>query len=143
MLAGNPREELQLLQFSSLPCTHADGLGGPPKCREGDKEGTQIEAFPFLGAEGGHIRRIEKEDWPGVQATGVYTVYHVSEQVYSDEAYPAGEYAILLFLAENDDYLITAQVRDGKIVRFDYNFGSPSEIDLERLASEIILPPQK
>ena len=142
ILAGNPQEELQLLQFSSLPCTHTDGLGGPPKCREGEEEGTEIEAFPFLGAEGNHIRRSEMGDWGGIQASGVYAIYRVSDQVYSDEAYPAGEYAIV-FNAQNKEYFVTAHVRNGKIVRLDYNFGNLSEIDLERLASEIILTPQK
>jgi hypothetical protein len=142
VLGGNPQEELPLLQFSTLACTHAEGLGGPPKCRPGELEGTEIEAFPFLGAEGGHLRRSEMQDWAGIQVSGVYAVYRVSEQVYSDEAYPAGEYAIV-FLVENNDYLITAQVRDGKIVRLDTNYGEPAEIDLERLASEVILAPQR
>lgn len=142
VLKGNTQEELPLLQFSTLACTHAEGLGGPPKCRPDELEGTEIEAFPFLGAEGGHIRRGEMQDWAGIQVSGVYAVYRVSEQAYSDEAYPAGEYAIV-FLVENNDYLITAQVRNGKIVRLDTNFGDPPEIDLERLASEVILAPPK
>jgi hypothetical protein len=140
VLAGNLQEELQLLHFSSLACTHREGLGGPPKCRKGETEGTVIEAFPFLGSEGHHMRRSEAGDWRGIQATDIYAVYRVSEQVYSDEDYPAGEYAIV-FLVRNE--AVTAQVRDGKIVRLDTTFGDPSEIDLERVASEVILAPQK
>lgn len=142
VLAGDPQEELRLLQFSSLACTHTDGLGGPPKCREGEAEGTIVEAFPFLGPEGHHARRNDMNDWAGIRASDLYAVYRVSEQVYSDNAYPAGEYAIV-FLVENEDYFVTAQVSDGKIVRLDTTFGDPSEIDLERVASEIILAPQK
>ena len=88
------------------------------------------------------MRRSEAGDWKGIQATDVYAVYRVSEQVYSDEDYPAGEYAIV-FLVGNEDYSVTAQVRDGKIVRLDTTFGDPSEIDLQRVASEVILAPQK
>lgn len=142
MLAGNPQEELKLLQFSKLACTRADGLGGPPKCTEGEAEGTIVEAFPFLGPEGHHARRSEIENWQSLQASGVYAVYRVSEKVYSDEAYPAGEYAIV-FLIENKDYLVTAQVKDGKIVRLDYILGGPAELNLEQAASEIILAPGK
>jgi hypothetical protein len=142
VLAGNLQEELQLLQFSSLACTHVEGLGGPPKCREGEAEGAEVEAFPFLGSEGHHMRRSEAGAWTGIQASDIYAVYRVSEQVYSDEAYPAGEYAIV-FLVGNEDYSVTAQVRDGKIVRLDTTFGDPSEINLERVASEVILAPQK
>ena len=142
VLAGNPQEELQLIQFSTLACTHAEGLGGPPKCREGEEEGTKIEAFPLLESEGHHARRSEMNDWAGIRASAVYAVYRVSDQVYSDADYPAGEYAIV-FLIENEDYLVTAHVADEKIVRLDTNFVSPFEINLERVASEIILAPQQ
>jgi hypothetical protein len=142
VLAGNLQEELQLLQFSSLACTHREGLGGPPKCKQGEAEGTVIEAFPFLGSEGHHMRRSEAGAWTGIQASDIYAVYRVSDQVYSDEDYPAGEYAIV-FLVENGGEPVIAHVRDGKIVRLDYFFGSPAEIDLDQVASEIILAPQQ
>jgi len=140
VLAGNPKDEIQLLKFSTLGCTHADGLGGPPKCREGEEENTNVEVFPFLGPEGHHMRREESSNWSGIQATDVYAVYRVSSQVYSDPAYPAGEYAIV-FLTENEQLYLTVQVSDGKIVRIDNNFGNPADIDLEQVASEIILAP--
>jgi hypothetical protein len=143
VLAGSPEEEIQLLQFSAISCTHAEGLGGPPKCREGEeKEGAKVEVFPFLGPEGHHMRRDELGDWSGIQATDVYAAYRVSSRVYSDPAYPAGEYAIV-FLTENDQLYLTAQVSDGKIVRIDSNFGHPKDIDLEQIASEIILAPKR
>jgi len=141
VMAGDPDAMRQLLQFSPLACTHADGLGGPPKCKEGEGEGTKVEVFPFLGPEGHYMRRSEMDDWPGVRATGVHAVYRVSPQAYSDEAYPAGEYAIV-FLTEQDELLVTVQVTNGKIVRIDNKLGNPPEIDLERDASEIILAPQ-
>ena len=142
VLAGNPVEELQLLQFSTLACTHADGLGGPPKCGEGEDEGTKVDVFPFLGPEGHHMRRDEMGNWGGVQGSEVYAVYRNSSRVYSEDAYPAGEYAIV-FLTENAPFYLTIQVTDGKIVRIDNNFGNPADIDLGQVASEIILPPQQ
>lgn len=142
VLAGNPKDELQLLQFSTLACTHADGLGGPPKCRENEKEGTKVEAFPFLGPEGHHMRQSEASNWSGIQATGVYAVYRVSPRAYSDKDYPAGEYAIV-FLTEHEELLVILQVTNGKIVRIDNKLGNPPAIDLEKDASEIILDPRK
>ena len=142
VLEGNPEDEFQLLQFSTLGCTHADGLGGPPKCGEGEDEGTKVEVFPFMGSEGHHSRKSEMNDWPGIHATGVYAVYRVSPQAYSDNDFPAGNFAIVFF-DENNQPSITVQVSKGKIVRIDHNFGNPPEIDLERDASEIILAPQK
>jgi len=142
VLAGTPPEQLQLLHFSSLACTHAEGMGGPPKCSGDEEEGTIVDVFPFLGSEGNHARRADMEDWAGIPATGVYSVYRVSDQVYSDEDFPAGEYAVV-FLVEDKGSAITAHVRNGKIVRIDTNFSSPAELDLDRFSSEIILPPQK
>jgi len=142
VLAGGPEDEIQLLKFSTLGCTHEEGLGGPPKCREGEEEGAKVEVFPFLGPEGHHMRREELGDWIGIQATDVYAAYRVSSKAYSDPAYPAGEYAIV-FLTENVQLYLTVQVSDGKIVRIDNNFGHPTDIDLEQVASEIILKPKR
>lgn len=142
VLAGDPQAQLQLLYFTEIACTRAEGLGGPPKCREGEAEGTIVEAFPFLSSEGHHARRDEMNDWSGIQASQVYAVYRVSDQVYSDEAYPAGEYAIV-FLVEDRTEPVIAHVIDGQIVRLDDFLGSPEEIDLDQVASEIILAPQK
>lgn len=142
VLAGDQQEQLGLIQFSSLACTHADGLGGPPKCTGGEDEGTIIEALPILGPEGHHMRRSEADDWAGIRAFDVYAVYRVSDRVYSDENYPAGEYAVV-FLVEGGEYYVTAHVGDGKIVRLDTGFGDPAGIDLERVASEVVLPPHR
>jgi len=142
VLAGNQNDVSQLLQFNSLACTHADGLGGPPKCTEGETEGALVDVFPVLGPEGHHMRYSDLDQWEGIPAKNVYAVYRVSANAYSDEVYPAGEYAIV-FLTELDELLVTVQVTNGKIVRIDNNLGYPPEINLERDASEIILAPQK
>jgi hypothetical protein len=142
ILTGSSEEEFQLLQFALLGCTHADGLGGPPKCQEGEEEGAEIEVFPFLGPEGHHMRRDEAANWIGIPATGVYAVYSVSPEAYTDTNYPAGEHAIA-FLTEREELMITIQVAEGKIVRIDNILGNPPTIDFERNASEIIFELQK
>ena len=142
ILAGNPKDVSQLLQFIKLACTHAEGLGGPPKCNDGETEGTIVNVFPFLGPEGHHMRYTNLDYWTGIPATGVFAGYRVSSQAYSDEFYPAGEYAIV-FLTEQEELLVTVQVTNGNIVRVDNKFGDPPEINLERDASEIILAPNE
>jgi len=142
VLADNPQEELSLIRFSSLACTNAEGLGGPPKCRVGEVEGIIVEVLPILGPEDHHVRQSEMDTWEGIPASSVYAVYRVSERAYSEDAFPAGEYAIV-FLNESDEFSITTQVAGGKIVRLDYYYGDPSQIDLEQVASEIILAPQQ
>jgi hypothetical protein len=140
VLARDLNAQIQLLQFSTLSCTNREGLGGPPKCLDGEAEGTEIEVFPFLGPEGHHMRKEALADWGGIDASDVYAVYRNSNQVYSDEAYPAGEYAIM-FTTDSENFYLTLQITGGKIVRIDNNFGTPSDIDLERVASEFLLAP--
>lgn len=45
-------EKIQLLE---VPCTTADGLGGPPKCPPGFAEGTVLTVFPVSCGEGSYI----------------------------------------------------------------------------------------
>ena len=141
VMAGNQSNILQLLKFSTLSCTHADGLGGPPKCEEDEKEGTKVEVFSFLGPEGHHMRYSDLDDWIGVPATAVYAAYRVSPQAYSNEDFPAGEYAIV-FITDREELLVFLQVTKGEIVRIDNKLGNPPVIDFERDASAIILGPQ-
>lgn len=141
VLAGDQSQILQLLQFSKLACTETDGLGGPPKCKETEVEGTEVEAFPILGSEGHHLRHSDLDNWKGIPATAVYAVYKVSPQAYSNDFYPAGEYAIV-FRTEQENLLVTLQVTNGKIIRIDDKFGNPAVIDLEREASAVIVEPQ-
>ena len=122
-----------------IGCTHADGLGGPPKCEPGETEGTRVEVVPFLGAEGHHPRWAEYLQWSGPDVRGLLAAYRVSPEAYSEEAYPAGEYA-LVFLAADGAADITLQVDQGQVVRYDYGYGGTLQSDLERQAAEMILP---
>lgn len=137
---GDINEFRQMIKFTATGCTHADGLGGPPKCSEGESEGALVEVLPFLGPEGHFIRRGEINEWQGIDVSGLYAVYQVSENVYSDKDYPAGEYAIV-FRTKESHTILTLQIENGSIIRIDYHFGSPPVINFERDAKEIILPP--
>ena len=79
-----------LVKFTSAKCTLVDGLGGPPKCRAGEAEGTSVEVLPFLGSEGSFLRKDEIENWQGIEASGLYAIYRVSADVKSEDYYPAG-----------------------------------------------------
>jgi hypothetical protein len=52
-----------LVNFTTAKCTLREGLGGPPKCREGEAEATSVEVLPFMGGEGSFIREDEIENW--------------------------------------------------------------------------------
>lgn len=141
--SGNVEELRSLIQFTNTKCTQQDGLGGPPKCREGEAEGAPVEALPFLGSEGSFLRKDEFENWQGVDVSGLYAVYEDSPEVYADEYYPAGEHTVLL-VGKRDAEPIALRISGGRIVRIDYltSFGSDSlDAILEREAANLILPP--
>ena len=127
------------LVFTLIGCTHAEGLGGPPKCREGEEEGDQVEVLPILGSEGHFYRKDEIGDWRGIGVVGTYAAYEVLENLISDESYPAGQYAVMF--QENDHQYLVLQIVNGGIVRIDYLFGEEPEAKIEREARRVILAP--
>ncbi|MCJ7569139.1 MAG: SH3 domain-containing protein [Anaerolineales bacterium] len=141
VLAGDINEFRQRIKFTTSDCTHVMALGGPPKCREGESEGALVEVLPFLGPEGHFLRRDELNEWQGIDVAGLYAVYRVSDEAYSHQNYPAGEYGIV-FRTKEPQFIVTLQVENGSILRIDSLFvGTPPEINFERDAEEIILPP--
>ena len=139
VLAGDINDFRQRIKFTISDCTHEIALGGPEKCREGEAEGTLVEVLPFLGSEGHFLRRDELNEWQGIDAVGLYAVYRVSDEAYSDKDYPAGEYGIV-FSTKDPHEIVTLRVENGRILRVDYHFGTPPEVNFERDAQEIILP---
>ncbi len=147
VLARDMDQFRQKIKFTTSGCTHADGLGGPEKCREGEAEGTLVEVLPFLGAEGSHLRRDEISEWQGIDVAGLYAVYRVSDEAFSSQDYPAGEYGIV-FRTKYPQDIVTFQAENGSILRVDSTFiqqfdpdGIPPELNFEMNAQEIILPP--
>jgi len=147
VLSAIATDDLQLLhslvKFATAKCTLLDGLGGPPKCREGEAEGTPVEVLPFLGSEGSFIRKDEIENWQGIEVSGVYAIYRVSADVQSEENYPAGQVAIIFGAPENRP-AVSLRISEGGIVRVDHIFdASLQALDaiLQQEASELILAP--
>lgn len=136
--SGDPQQLRDLFRLATVACTKADGLGGPPKCQDEEAEGTFVEVLPFLGPEGNFLREAELSNFPGVNVTDLYAVYKVSDAAYSEDAYPAGEYAVMFTGGENLAGIVI-QIRDG-IVRIDYLFSSASlDETIQRDAAELIL----
>ena len=141
--SGDPQLLRSLVQFTTAKCTLPDGLGGPPKCREGEAEGTSVEVLPFMGGEGSFIHKEDIENWQGIEVSGLYAIYRVSAAVQSEQYYPVGEVAII-FLAPENRPAVSLRLSEGGIVRVDHIFEtSPESLEaiLEREASELILAP--
>lgn len=142
--SGDMQRLRSLIGFTNTRCTTADGLGGPPKCRAGEAEGTRVEVLPFLGPEGHFFHKEDIEQWTGIHADGLYAVYEVSSKAFSDPDYPSGQYAVM-FVDQEAPAVITLRLANGKIVRVDYILDlSPEESNgwIEREASRVILAPR-
>lgn len=143
--SGDQQELLSVVQFTEAKCTHAEGLGGPPKCREGEVEGTPMQVLPFLGGEGSYLRAEEIGEWQGIDVSALYAVYEVDPaNVIREEYFPAGEYVIVLIDSTNAEP-VALRVARGGIVRVDFLYVPiPETLDalIQREAAKVILPPK-
>lgn len=142
ILGGSVDERLELIQFLSTGCTLTDGLGGPPKCLEGQEEGTLVEVFPIGGSEGSFATRETILQTLEFSVIDLYAVYAVPEDAYREAFWPAGDYALLFNRTQNEIPLpLTVLVTDGKIVRLQFHFGVPVEDILADVPVSLILIP--
>ena len=143
--SGDPQSLRSLIEFTEAVCTRQDGLGGPPKCREGEAEGTPVEVLSFLAGEGSFIRKEDIGDWPGIAASGIFAVYEVNTAVVSSEQYyHVGKYVILFVSGENQP-AVALRIGERGIVQVDTIFEPlPDNLNamLEREASTVILAPK-
>jgi hypothetical protein len=139
VLANDTEALRSSIRFTQTRCTFGDGLGGPPKCANGEAEGQSVEVLPILGPEGHFIRQEEIDSWDGIEVTGVYAAYTVSESAFDDPNYPSGTHAIV-FINESRQSSITLQVVDGQIVRLDFGFELPPEIPADWVEEFLITP---
>jgi hypothetical protein len=116
-----------VVSFVAAPCTKAEGMGGPPKCRGGEEENSQVEGIPLMGPEGSYIR---KDETPQGFLTGAYmllAVYEVKADAAQEAYYPVGKYGILLSQdnTSGSPVYVTLRVDDSGIVRVDTNLDVP------------------
>lgn len=108
------------IAYSQFACTKAEGLGGAPKCADGEAEGTQLEVLPSLGAEGSFLRKNDEnlKNLPGkVELLGAFKV---KADYQGDEFYPSGAYGIVVRVKGDNSQVITLRVTANGIVRVDY-----------------------
>ena len=143
--SGDPQSLRSLVEFTNAVCARQDGLGGPPKCRDGEAEGTPVEVLSFLGGEGSFIRKDEIGNWAGITASGIDAIYEVNAAVISSEQYsPIGKYVVLFVTGENQP-AVALRIGERGIVRVDTIFDtSPESLRamVEREASKVILAPK-
>ena len=114
-----------LVHYTTVACTTADGLGGPPKCEEDVPEGTELTMFPVGSCEGGWTRY-------GVQSVadfahrtaGLWGVIHVDQYWEVTDGWPAPD-TFLAFHTDtpSGDSVAYLEVADGRIVRASFGCG--------------------
>jgi len=140
ILSNRVEDRRAFVTYTVVGCTTADGLGGPPKCQAGEAEGTLLEVLPILGSEGHHARRESIDQALSFHVKGLYAIHLIPEDVWQDESFPAGEYGVVVVLADNP-FPMTVHVKEGGIIRLDYHLGkTPIEV-IEEREGELILPP--
>ena len=139
VLDGDTITLRSMVQFTQAGCTFEDGLGGPPKCEEGEVEGETVEVLPFLGPEGHFLRKENIDSWVGIDASDLYAVYSVSDSAFSDPIYPSGKYAIA-FINEARFLITTLQIVEGRVVRVDSALGNPPGIRTDEVDTYLIPP---
>ena len=133
---------LDLVKFTTTPCTTTGGLGGPPKCEPGETDGTIVDAFPISTGEGYFVRPDNIQGVFGFSVRGLLAVYVVPEDAYHTDYWPAGEYGIIFTSKEGGSpHVIIVLVEDGSIVRLEFYPGWPPYDLIWEKSDEFILPP--
>ena len=137
ILSNNLAAKRNLIEYTTVGCTHVDGLGGPPKCEEGVAEGTAITYFPVLGpGHGQPVMPGNIDQTLGFEVSELVAVYQPPADAMRSEEYPIGAYS-LLFAAVDGGLPVTVQLTNGRIVRLDFS-GFPLDQILQNIHGELI-----
>lgn len=145
--SGDPQVLKALFYLRTVPCTTERWLLRQPLCLQGETDGTLVQTMPMLSADLGHLRINEINSWQGIGEAELYAVYRTGSYTYSDEFFPAGEFAVA-FLPEGSAFVFILQVTRDGIVRMDFCGvhddicpGSTIEEIFQEHESEFILGP--
>lgn len=77
---GDVNELRSVIKLTETNCTFTEGLGGPPKCLDGEQEGSIVEVLPIIGPEGYFLRKDELENWDGLDISSLFAVYELQHR---------------------------------------------------------------
>ena len=133
---------LDLVRLTTAACTMGMGLGGPPKCKGEETDGTSIDVFPIAYGEGIFIRLESLREVFNFSVRGLFAVYHVPGDAFEAQYWPAGDYGIV-FTSEDEGqpHIIIVFVEDGRIVRLGFDYNWPPFDSVREMSDAFILPP--
>lgn len=147
VLSNDTEEKAAKVQFATAGCSDAMALGGPPNCKEGQEEGTNVDYLPVLGpGEGSPILPENIDEVLDFQVDSLYAVYRRVNSPVTDLYYPPGTYGLVFITnpeGQTTQYILVHANDVGQIVRLDFFPWTPEDI-IEREADQLlILPPEE
>ena len=118
-LSKDPQVLKNLFFLRTVPCTTQKWLLRQPLCLQREEDGTLVQTMPMLSSDLGHLRINEINSWQGIGEVQLYAVYRTGSYTYSDEFFPAGEFAVA-FIPRGSSFVFILQVTQDGIVRIDY-----------------------
>ncbi len=141
VFTGNRQALSELIYFTQEACTKNDGLGGPPKCKTEEAEGTLVGGFMLLGHEGLVFREEEKEQIIDALLYGkpaLYAVIETPNEVIMEEDWLPAQYAIVF--VDQINYFGRAVMVDKNGILRIASFNTLTDL-FERVNGGVILPP--
>ena len=128
-------------KISIQKCTHAQGAGGPPKCRPSEAEGTSVEVMFASSCEGFYLRHDDLDSTAARFLEGTPKVHSVYP--HNGLLFPSSQYIVLLSATPNEGIPATLGrelfVSDNGIVGLNFGCGeSPRDmISMQSLGEPI------
>lgn len=131
-----------LIRYTTVGCTAADGLGGPPKCEPDQAEESPVTYFPILSpGEGQPVLPENIDNTIGFVVEDLYAVFRRLDPSEVDVYYPAGVYGLVFSGTGSGLAGVTVRLdEEGQIIRLDF-FNRPPGTEIAREGIELLLPP--
>ncbi len=142
--AGDARALEDLVLFRQVACTTTiEGIGGPPRCREGEAEGTEVLAVFGASCEGFFAREDELR-FQGIALSDppIYGVFRM-EGSRAAAIWPDAKYAVVLSrVSPNGPLAFTLFADDEGIVGFSLGCGeAPARyVEAQEFVRVIVAP---
>ena len=136
-----------LSAFVDAGCTTAQGLGGPPKCKSGQAEGTVVRVFPIAGCEGGYIEPTQLQTTLTQEISSqnprVFAVTVARQSANPEPYFPLGDFSVFLEVKGATAHGVMLSLnQSGQIVNvWTGCAGSAAQVYDSRKADPVLLAP--
>jgi hypothetical protein len=147
--SGNAQDIADLVVFRQVACTtNIQGIGGPPACRQGEAEGTEVLVIFGASCEGYYargdelpFRRVALGDSP------LYAVFRIDAGTQLARTWPDAKYAVVLNRVVGEaaaDLAFALLADDEGIVGFSESCGETPErwVAVQGLTDAVVAPMQ-